>query len=157
MIDISDALNTIKVTAPPSKPDKEPVKRVGMLIKESNRTERYALAQPAPTSCSMDPPGAMTTGLELSLYLTKTTGTLGSTERLIATDRITNQFDDQRDPFGGGISLAYKFRAAGIFYAAPFASFDYLNAGVKHQFVGGAFSARRAISPVRQVSSSDPA
>jgi hypothetical protein len=63
-----------------------------------------------------------------------------STERLAATDVVTNQFTDTADPLGGGIIVGYTFAPwANNIVASAFASFDFLHAPVNHTFPGGSF------------------
>jgi len=86
------------------------------------------------------PQTASSTGLYLGGELVKNWGRVRSTERLAATDVVTNQFTDSADPFGGGIIVGYKFAPwANNIVVSPFASFDFLHAPVNHTFPGGSF------------------
>lgn len=79
-------------------------------------------------------------GLYIGGELVKNWGHVRSTERLAATDVITNQFSDSADPFGGGFLIGYKFAPwANNVIVSPFASFDFLHAPVNHTFPGGSF------------------
>jgi hypothetical protein len=70
----------------------------------------------------------------------KNWGWVRSTERLAATDMITNQFSDRADPFGGGVIVGYKFAPwANNIVVSPFASFDFIHTPVNHTFPGGSF------------------
>lgn len=72
--------------------------------------------------------------------LVKNWGWVRSTERLAATDVVTNQFTDRADPIGGGIIIGYKFAPwANNIVVSPFASFDFMHAPVNHTFAGGSF------------------
>jgi len=83
---------------------------------------------------------AASTGLYLGGELVKNLGRVRSTERLAATDVVTNQFTDTADPFGGGVIVGYKFAPwANNVVVSPFASFDWLHAPVNHTFPGGSF------------------
>ena len=63
-----------------------------------------------------------------------------STERLAATDAVTNQFSDRADPVGGGFLVGYKLAPwANSVVVSPFASFDFVHAPVNHTFPGGSF------------------
>jgi hypothetical protein len=53
---------------------------------------------------------------------------------------VTNQFTDSADPVGGGFLIGYKFAPwANSIIVSPFASFDFLNAPVNHNFPGGSY------------------
>ena len=83
---------------------------------------------------------AASTGLYLGGELVKNWGWVRSTERLAATDVVTNQFSDRADPFGGGVIVGYKFAPwANSIVASPFASFDFMHSSVNHTFPGGSF------------------
>ena len=80
------------------------------------------------------------TGLYLGGELVKNWGWVRSTERLAATDVITNQFTDSADPVGGGFLIGYRFAPfAYNIVVSPFASFDFMSAPVNHTFAGGSF------------------
>lgn len=86
------------------------------------------------------PQTAASTGLYLGGELAKNWGWVRSTERLAATDVVTNQFSDHADPVGGGLIVGYKFAPwANNIVVSPFVSFDFLNAPVNHTFPGGSF------------------
>ena len=86
------------------------------------------------------PQTATSTGLYLGGELVKNWGWVRSTERLAATDMITNQFSDRADPFGGGVIVGYKFAPwASNIVVSPFASFDFIHAPVNHTFAGGSY------------------
>lgn len=86
------------------------------------------------------PQTAISTGLYIGGELAKSWGHVRSTERLAATDVVTNQFSDSADPFGGGIIVGYTFAPwANNIVASAFASFDFLHAPVNHTFPGGSF------------------
>jgi hypothetical protein len=83
---------------------------------------------------------ASSSGLYLGGELVKNWGWVRSTERLAATDVVTNQFSDRADPFGGGLIVGYKFAPwANNIVVSPFASFDFLHAPVNHAFPSGSF------------------
>ena len=84
------------------------------------------------------PQTAASTGLYLGGELVKNWGWVGSTERLATTGVVTNRFSDRADPLGGGVLIGYKFAPwAKSIVISPFASFDFINAPVNHNFVGG--------------------
>jgi hypothetical protein len=86
------------------------------------------------------PQTASSSGLYLGGELVKNWGWVRSTERLAATDVVTNQFSDRADPVGGGFLIGYKFAPwANNIVVSPFASFDFLHAPVNHTFPGGSF------------------
>jgi hypothetical protein len=63
-----------------------------------------------------------------------------STETRDATGVITNQFIDSGDPLGVGIVGGYNFKPwNNDVVIGPFASFDYLNQTINHNFAGGQF------------------
>jgi hypothetical protein len=79
-------------------------------------------------------------GLYLGGELVKNWGWVRSTERLAATDVVTNQFTDRADPIGGGFLIGYKFAPwANSVIVSPFASFDFIDAPVNHSFAGGSY------------------
>lgn len=79
-------------------------------------------------------------GFYLGGELAKNWGWVRSTERLAATDVVTNQFTDSADPAGGGLIVGYTFAPlANNIVASTFASFDFLHAPVNHTFPGGSF------------------
>jgi hypothetical protein len=69
----------------------------------------------------------------------KNWGRVRSTERLAATDVITNQFSDRADPVGGGFLIGYNFVPWANVNVSPFASFDFVDAPVNHSFANGSF------------------
>jgi hypothetical protein len=72
--------------------------------------------------------------------LVKNWGRVRSTETRDATGVITNQFIDSGDPLGVGIVGGYNFKPwNNNFVIGPFASFDYLNQTINHNFAGGQF------------------
>ena len=72
--------------------------------------------------------------------LAKNWGLVRSTERLATTDVITNQFKDSGDPLAIGIVGGYNFKPwNNNIVIGPFASFDYLNQTINHNFAGGQF------------------
>jgi hypothetical protein len=72
--------------------------------------------------------------------LAKNSGRVRSTETRDATGVITNQFVDSGDPLGIGIVGGYNFRPwNNSVVVGPFASFDYLNQTINHNFAGGQF------------------
>jgi Autotransporter beta-domain len=85
------------------------------------------------------PQTAMSTGLYLGGELVKNWGWVRSTERLAATDTITNQFTDRADPFGGGFVVGYNFMPWHNILVGPFGSFDFMRAPVNHTFANGNF------------------
>ena len=86
------------------------------------------------------PQTSASTGLYLGGELVKNWGWVRSTERLAATDVVTNQFSDRADPFGGGVIVGYKFAPwANNVVVSPFASFDFMHAPVNHSFAGGSY------------------
>jgi hypothetical protein len=86
------------------------------------------------------PQTASSTGLYLGGELAKSWGWVRSTERLAATDVITNQFSDRADPLGGGIIVGYKLAPwANNIVVSPFASFDFIHAPVNHTFANGSY------------------
>jgi len=79
-------------------------------------------------------------GLFIGLSVIKTTGNTVITERLISTDRITNEFTNSHDPVSVGFNIAYAFAPWNNgFVVSPFVSFDYLNTSVNHSFPGGSY------------------
>jgi hypothetical protein len=103
---------------------------------------RYGLANGHDAIRVPCPPtqSASSTGIYLGGELVKNWGRVRSTERLAATDAVTNQFTDSADPFGGGVIVGYKFAPwANTIVVSPFASFDFLHAPVNHTFPGGSF------------------
>jgi hypothetical protein len=83
---------------------------------------------------------AASTGLYLGGELVKNWGWVRSTERLAATDVVTNQFSDRADPVGGGFLIGYKFAPwANSIIVSPFASFDFLDSPVNHTFPAGSY------------------
>jgi hypothetical protein len=86
------------------------------------------------------PQTAASTGLYLGGELVKNWGWVRSTERLAATDVVTNQFSDRADPFGAGVIVGYKFAPwANSIVVSPFASFDFIHAPVNHTFANGSY------------------
>lgn len=72
--------------------------------------------------------------------LVKNTGRVRTTERFAANDLITNEFNDSGDPLGVGVIVGYNFRPFNnSIVIGPFASFDYLNQTINHNFAGGQF------------------
>jgi hypothetical protein len=72
--------------------------------------------------------------------LAKNWGRVRSTESLATTDVITNRFIDSGDPLGVGIVGGYNFKPwNNNVVIGPFASFDYLNQTINHNFAGGQF------------------
>ncbi len=72
--------------------------------------------------------------------LAKNWGRVRSTESLATTDVITNRFTDSGDPLGVGIVGGYNFKPwNNNIVVGPFASFDYLNQTINHNFAGGQF------------------
>jgi hypothetical protein len=72
--------------------------------------------------------------------LAKNWGRVRSTESLATTDVITNRFTDSGDPLGVGIVGGYNFMPwNNNIVIGPFASFDYLNQTINHNFAGGQF------------------
>jgi hypothetical protein len=72
--------------------------------------------------------------------LTGSSGDLNSDEFSAATDLRTNHFQDNGSAIGGGINFGYNWQPTGSsFVAGPFASFDYLNQVINHNFPGGTF------------------
>jgi hypothetical protein len=72
--------------------------------------------------------------------LAKNWGRVRSTETRDATGVITNQFIDSGDPLGVGIVGGYNFKPwNNNIVIGPFASFDYLNQTINHNFAGGQF------------------
>jgi hypothetical protein len=87
-----------------------------------------------PASCGLR--GAMYFGGELA----KNSGSVRSTETRDATGIITNQFVDSGDPLGAGVVVGAHFNPRNSnFVFGPFASFDYLNQTINHNFAGGQF------------------
>jgi hypothetical protein len=79
-------------------------------------------------------------GFFIGGHFIKPTGDVKSTERLDATDQVTNQFSDRKDPVGGGLIVGAKYTPwANNVVLAPFASFDFLHAAVNHTFANGSF------------------
>ncbi len=69
--------------------------------------------------------------------LVKNWGRVRSTERLAATDVITNQFTDSGDPIGGGIVAGYNFMPwNNNWVIGPFASIDWLHLTINHNGPG---------------------
>ena len=84
--------------------------------------------------------GSAWTGGYLGGELAKSWGWVRSTEKLAATDVVTNQFTDTADPLGGGIIVGYTFAPwAHNILVSPFASFDFMHAPVNHTFPGGSY------------------
>jgi hypothetical protein len=72
--------------------------------------------------------------------LAKNWGRVWSTESLATTDVVTNRFVDSGDPLGVGIVGGYNFKPwNNNIVVGPFASFDYLNQTINHNFAGGQF------------------
>jgi hypothetical protein len=72
--------------------------------------------------------------------LAKNWGRVRSTESLATTDVVTNRFTDSGDPLGIGIVGGYNFKPwNNNIIIGPFASFDYLNQTINHNFAGGQF------------------
>ncbi len=89
-----------------------------------------------PTSTTSSTIGGGYIGGELA----KNWGRVRSTETRDATGVITNQFTDSGDPLGVGIVGGYNFKPwNNNFVIGPFASFDYLNQTINHNFAGGQF------------------
>ena len=89
-----------------------------------------------PTSTTSSTIGGGYLGGELA----KNWGRVRSTESLATTDVITNRFVDSGDPLGVGIVGGYNFRPwNNNIIIGPFASFDYLNQTINHNFAGGQF------------------
>jgi hypothetical protein len=92
---------------------------------------------PAKTDKETMVPGS---GGYLGGELVKSWGRVRSTERLADTNEVTNQFSDTADPVGGGFLIGYKFAPwANSFIISPFASFDFTNAPVNHNFPNGSY------------------
>jgi len=88
---------------------------------------------PPPTQTSMS-------GGYLGGELAKNWGRVRSTESLATTDVVTNRFTDSGDPLGIGILGGYNFKPwNNNIVIGPFASFDYLNQTINHNFAGGQF------------------
>ncbi len=103
----------------------------------SPRRPSSALPLGAPPARPQEP---SSTGLYLGGELVKNWGWVRSTERLAATDVITNQFSDRADSVGGGFLIGYKFAPwANSVVFSPFASFDFISAPVNHTFPGGSY------------------
>jgi len=95
--------------------------------------KNYALIPCPPTQTSMS-------GGYLGGELAKNWGRVRSTESLATTDVITNRFTDSGDPLGVGIVGGYNFKPwNNNIVVGPFASFDYLNQTINHNFAGGQF------------------
>jgi len=63
-----------------------------------------------------------------------------TTERSAATGAITNQFDDDGDPIGGGFVAGWNFAPWNSnIVVGPFASIDWLHQTINHNFAGGQF------------------
>jgi hypothetical protein len=89
-----------------------------------------------PTSTASSTIGGGYLGGELA----KNWGRVRSTESLATTDVITNRFVDSGDPLGVGIVGGYNFKPwNNNIVIGPFASFDYLNQTINHNFAGGQF------------------
>ena len=94
----------------------------------------YWIPCPAPTTQTS------WTGGYIGGELAKNSGRVRSTETRDATGVITNQFVDSGDPIGVGIVGGYNFRPwNNSVVIGPFASFDYLNQTINHNFAGGQF------------------
>jgi hypothetical protein len=79
-------------------------------------------------------------GLFLGIYVIKATGNTVVTERFVTTDRIANELRDSHDPVGIGVNIACAFAPwDNGFVVSPFASLDYLNNSVNHNFAGGSY------------------
>jgi hypothetical protein len=86
------------------------------------------------------PPQTASSGLYIGGELVKNWGWVRSTERLAASNVVTNQFSDRADPLGGGFLIGYKFAPwANNIIVSPFGSFDFINAPVNHTFAGGSY------------------
>jgi hypothetical protein len=95
--------------------------------------QNFVLIPCPPTQTSMS-------GGYLGGELAKNSGRVRSTETRDATGVITNQFVDSGDPIGVGIVGGYNFRPwNNSVVIGPFASFDYLNQTINHNFAGGQF------------------
>jgi hypothetical protein len=118
-----------KMACPP--PEPEPVKRywIGTLLK------------PAPEErIEIGASGKGWTGPYFGLETMENFGRVRSTESLATTDMVTNQFTDSGDPLGVGIVGGYNFKPwNNKVVIGPFASFDYLNQTINHNFAGGQF------------------
>jgi opacity protein-like surface antigen len=80
------------------------------------------------------------TGLYAGLEGMENWGRLRTTEREAETEKVTNEFNDERDPFGGGGIVGYNFRPwNNSVVVGPFGSFDWLDQSIKHKFPGGSF------------------
>ena len=91
---------------------------------------------PCPPSTASSTIGGGYLGGELA----KNWGRVRSTETRDATGAITNQFIDSGDPLGIGIVGGYNFKPwNNNIVIGPFASFDYLNQTINHNFAGGQF------------------
>ena len=67
-------------------------------------------------------------------------GACAPSKSLATTDAITNRFVDSGDPLGVGIVGGYNFKPwNNSIVIGPFASFDYLNQTINHNFAGGQF------------------
>jgi len=92
--------------------------------------------------CTPEEYGSRTnwTGGYLGGELAKNWGLVRSTESLATTDVVTNQFKDSGDPLGVGIVGGYNFKPwNNNVVIGAFASFDYLNQTINHNFAGGQF------------------
>jgi hypothetical protein len=86
------------------------------------------------------PPDPTFAGYYVGVELVKSSGWVRSTERLAATDFVTNRFSDRADPVGGGVLIGYKFAPwTNSIIVSPFASFDFVNSPVNHTFPGGSY------------------
>jgi len=95
--------------------------------------QTFVLVPCPPTQTSMS-------GSYLGGELAKNWGRVRSTETRDATGVITNQFVDSGDPLGVGIVGGYNFKPwNNNIVIGPFASFDYLNQTINHNFAGGQF------------------
>src|SRR5258708_3545096 len=102
----------------------------------ANVTTTYVRVPCPPTSTASSTIGGGYIGGELA----KNWGRVRSTESLATTDVITNRFTDSGDPLGVGIVGGYNFRPwNNNIVIGPFASFDYLNQTINHNFAGGQF------------------
>ena len=91
---------------------------------------------PCPQSSTSSTLGGGYLGGELA----KNWGRVRSIESLATTDAITNRFVDSGDPLGVGIVGGYNFKPwNNSIVIGPFASFDYLNQTINHNFAGGQF------------------
>jgi hypothetical protein len=79
-------------------------------------------------------------GIFVGFHVIKVTGDGHIIERFVANDQITNGFDVNKDPVGGGVLLGYKFAPwSNNIAVAPFASVDWPNISVNQTFANGSF------------------